>query len=46
MHRVISGPYGMLCTTAEDIWSFGCLLLDMLIGQCDHLKQQGVCLNM
>ena len=44
MHLVISGPYEVLYTTAVDIWSFGCLLLNILIGKCGPLKQRGVCL--
>ena len=42
MHLVIAGPYEVLYTTAVDIWSFGCLLLNMLIGKCGPLKQRGV----
>ena len=42
MHLVISGPYEVLYTTAVDIWSFGCLLLNMLIGKNGPLKQRGV----
>ena len=42
MHLVIAGPYEILYTTAVDIWSFGCLLLNMLIGKCGPLKQRGV----
>ena len=44
MHLVIAGPYEILYTTAVDIWSFGCLLLNMLIGKCGPLKQRGVSL--
>ena len=44
MHLVISGPYEVLYTTAVDIWSFGCLLLNILIGKCGPLKQRAVCL--
>lgn len=43
MHLVISGPYEVLYTTGVDIWSFGCLLLNMLIGKAGPLKQRGVC---
>ena len=42
MHLVIAGPYEVLYTTAVDIWSFGYLLLNMLIGKCGPLKQRGV----
>ena len=42
MHLVISGPYEVLYTTAVDIWSFGCLLLNILIGKSGPLKQRGV----
>ena len=42
MHLVIAGPYEVLYTTAVDIWSFGCLLLNMLIGKSGPLKQRGV----
>ena len=43
MHKMlIAGPYEVLNTTAVDIWSFGCLLLNMLIGKCGPLKQRGV----
>ena len=42
MHLVISGPYEVLYTTAVDIWSFGCLLLNMLVGKNGPLKQRGV----
>ena len=41
MHLVIAGPYEVLYTTAVDIWSFGCLLLNILIGKCGPLKQRG-----
>ena len=44
MHLVIAGPYEVLYTTAVDIWSFGCLLLNMLIGKSGPLKQRGVSL--
>ena len=42
MHLVISGPYEVLYTTAVDMWSFGCLLLNMLVGKNGPLKQRGV----
>jgi len=45
MHLVIAGPYEVLYTTAVDIWSFGCLLLNMMIGKSGPLKQRGVCFN-
>ena len=44
MHLVISGPYEVFYTTGVDIWSLGCLLLNILIGKCGPLKQSGVCL--
>ena len=42
MHIVLSGPYEMLYTTAVDMWSFGCLLLNICIGKTAALKQREV----
>ncbi len=41
MNVVLSGPYEVLYTTAVDIWSFGCLVLNILIGKSGPLKQRG-----
>ena len=38
----MAGPYEVLYTTAVDIWSFGCFLLNILIGKCGPLRQRGV----
>ena len=45
MHLVISGPYEVHYTTAVDIWSFSCLLLNIVIGKCGPLLQRGVGIN-
>ena len=41
IHIVLSGPYEVLYTTAVDIWSFGCLLHNLLIGKTGPTKQRG-----
>ena len=33
MHLVIAGPYEVLYTTAVDVWSFGCLAMNIMIGK-------------
>ncbi len=38
---VLSGPYEVLYSTAVDIWGFGCLVLNILIGKTGPLKQRG-----
>ena len=43
MHIVLSGPYETLYTTAVDMWSFGCLCLNICIGKTAALKQREVC---
>jgi len=45
MHIVLSGPYETLYTTAVDMWSFGCLCLNICIGKTAALKQREVCNN-
>ena len=40
MHITLSGPYETLYTTAIDIWSFGCLALNISIGKTAALKQR------
>ena len=42
MHITLSGPYETLYTTAVDIWSFGCLCLNICIGKTAALKQREV----
>ena len=42
MHIVLSGPYEKLYTTAVDMWSFGCLCLNICIGKTAALKQREV----
>ena len=44
MHTVLSGPYETLYTTAVDMWSFGCLCLNICIGKTAALKQREVCM--
>ena len=44
MHIVLSGPYETLYTTAVDMWSFGCLCLNICIGKTAAVKQREVCL--
>ena len=45
MHIVLSGPYETLYTTIVDMWSFGCLCLNICIGKTAALKQtkRGAC---
>ena len=43
MHITLSGPYETLYTTAVDMWSFGCLCLNICIGKTAALKQREVC---
>ena len=43
MHITLSGPYKTLYTTAIDIWSFGCLCLNIWIAKTGELKQREVC---
>ena len=43
MHTVLSGPYETLYTTAVDMWSFGCLCLNICIGKTAALRQREVC---
>ncbi len=40
MHIVLAGPYETLYTTAVDIWSVGCLLLNLCIGKTAAVKQR------
>jgi len=40
MHITLSGPYEILYTTAVDMWSFGCLCLNICIGKTAALKQR------
>ena len=40
MHIVLSGPYETLYTTAVDMWSFGCLCLNICIGKTAAVKQR------
>ena len=40
MHITLSGPYETLYTTAVDMWSFGCLCLNICIGKTAALKQR------
>ncbi len=40
MHIVLSGPYETLYTAAVDMWSFGCLLLNICIGKTAAIKQR------
>ena len=42
MHIAMSGPYETLYTTAVDMWSFGCLCLNICIGKTAALKQREV----
>ena len=42
MHIVLSGPYETLYTTAVDMWSFGCLCLNICIGKTAAVKQREV----
>ena len=39
MHIVLSGSYEILYTTAVDMWSFGCLVLNICIGKTAAVKQ-------
>ncbi len=40
MHITLSGPYETLYTTSVDMWSFGCLMLNIAIGKTAALKQR------
>ena len=40
MHITLSGPYETLYTTSVDMWSFGCLALNVCIGKTATLKQR------
>ena len=40
MHITLSGPYETLYTFAVDMWSFGCLCLNICIGKTAALKQR------
>ena len=40
MQITLSGPYETLYTTAVDMWSFGCLCLNICIGKTAALKQR------
>ena len=40
MHITLSGPYETLYTFAVDMWSFGCLALNIAIGKTAALKQR------
>ena len=42
MQITLSGPYETLYTTAVDMWSFGCLCLNICIGKTAALKQREV----
>ena len=42
MHIVLSGPYETLYTTAVDMWSFGCLCLNICIGKTAAVRQREV----
>ena len=44
MHITLSGPYETLYTTAVDMWSFGCLCLNICIGKTAAIKQREVSL--
>ena len=43
MHITLSGPYETLYTFAVDMWSFGCLCLNICIGKTAALRQREVC---
>ena len=45
MHIVLSGPYETLYTTAVDMWSFGCLCLNICIGKTAAVKQREVAIH-
>ena len=40
MHIVLSGPYEVLYTAAVDIWSLGCLCMNLTLGKTPALKQR------
>ncbi|XP_065899562.1 mitogen-activated protein kinase 12-like isoform X2 [Dysidea avara] len=40
MHITVSGPYEKLYTFAVDMWSFGCLCLNICIGKTAALRQR------
>ncbi|XP_065897039.1 uncharacterized protein [Dysidea avara] len=40
MHITLSGPYETLYTFAVDMWSFGCLCLNICIGKTAALRQR------
>ena len=42
MHITLSGPYETLYTFAVDMWSFGCLCLNICIGKTAALRQREV----
>ena len=42
MHITLSGPYETLYTTAVDMWSFGCLCLNICIGKTAAVRQREV----
>ena len=48
MHITLSGPYETLYTFAVDMWSFGCLCLNICIGKTAALRQREVytCLHL
>ena len=42
MHITLSGPYETLYTFGVDMWSFGCLCLNICIGKTAALRQREV----
>ena len=42
MHVTLSGPYETLYTTGVDMWSFGCLCLNVCIGKTAAVRQREV----
>ena len=42
MHITLSGPYETLYTFVVDMWSFGCLCLNICIGKTAALRQREV----
>ncbi|MCY4329150.1 MAG: protein kinase [Endozoicomonadaceae bacterium] len=40
-HIVLSGPYEVLYDAKVDIWSLGCLMLNLAIGHSGPIKQRG-----
>ena len=40
MHIVLAGPYETLYTTSVDMWSFGCLCMNLSIGKTPAIRQR------